>query len=76
MPCCKRNGAPEVAFASQKQYVALYLGKGDAVNEFRDALNASSIGKSCIRFSKPEQMDFEVIDRLLRRIMESKPATC
>jgi hypothetical protein len=39
------------------------------LDEFRDQLNASSIGKSCIRYSRPEKMDFEVIERLLKRIV-------
>jgi uncharacterized protein YdhG (YjbR/CyaY superfamily) len=76
MPTYKRNGVPEVAFASQKQYIALYVMKADVVNEFRPALAAASIGKGCIRFSKPAQMDFAVIERLLRRTAKSAPAPC
>jgi uncharacterized protein YdhG (YjbR/CyaY superfamily) len=75
-PCYKRNGAAEVAFASQKQYVALYVMKKDVVDEFRRALPAAKIGKGCIRFSKPEMMDFEVLARLLHRTAESNSAPC
>ncbi len=76
MPCYRRDGSVEVSFASQKQYVALYVLKSDVVNEFRAALPAPSIGKSCIRFTKPEKMDFDVIERLLRRTVQSKSAPC
>jgi len=76
MPCYKRSGTPEVAFASQKQYVALYVMKQDIVDAFRSELPASSIGKGCIRFTKPDQMDFEALKRLLRRTAESEPAPC
>ena len=61
MPGYKRNGLLEVSFASQKQYIALYVMKKDVVDEFRKSLPGSSIGKGCIRFSKPDLMDFDVI---------------
>ena len=76
MPCYKRAGAAEVAFASQKQYVALYVMKKEVVDEFRDALPAASIGKGCIRFKKPAEMDFGVLEKLLRRTAESSAAPC
>ena len=76
MPCYKRNGSPEVAFASQKQYISLYVMKKDVVDEFRDALPASSIGKGCIRFSRPERMDFEVMEKLLLKTAESTSEPC
>ena|SRR5581483_10441631 len=76
MPCYKRGGAAEVAFASQKQYVALYVMKKDVVDEFRGALPAASIGKGCIRFKKPAEMDFGVLEQLLRRTAESSEAPC
>src|SRR5580700_5454935 len=66
MPGYKRNGSLEISFASQKQYIALYV-KPIVVDEFRGLLGKASIGKSCIRFSKPEQIDFAVITELLRR---------
>ena len=72
MPGYKRNGALELSFASQKQYIALYV-KPDVVNEFRSVLETASIGKSCIRFNKPGQIDFAVIAKLLHRT-EATPA--
>jgi uncharacterized protein YdhG (YjbR/CyaY superfamily) len=76
MPCYKQDGALVIAFASQKQYIALYVGRKNVVDEFREALPASSLGKGCIRFNKPEQMDFAVIEQLLRRAVQSKSAPC
>jgi uncharacterized protein YdhG (YjbR/CyaY superfamily) len=76
MPTYKRGGVPEVAFASQKQYIALYVMKKEVVDEFRAALSTASIGKGCIRFTKPEKIDFDVIDRLLRRNAASTAAPC
>lgn len=76
MPGYKRNGALEVSFASQKQHITLYVMKKDVVDEFRGSLSGASIGKGCIRFTKPDKIDFEVVKRLLRRTAESKSAPC
>jgi uncharacterized protein YdhG (YjbR/CyaY superfamily) len=75
MPGYKRNGSLELSFASQKQYIALYV-KPTLANEFRGALGAASIGKSCIRFTNPEQIDFAVIANLLRRTEETPACSC
>jgi len=76
LPGYKRNGVLEIAFASQKQYIALYVMKKDVLDEFRGALSAASTGKGCIRFSKPDRMDFAVLQRLLRRNAESRTVPC
>jgi uncharacterized protein YdhG (YjbR/CyaY superfamily) len=76
LPGYKRNGNLEVAFASQKQYIALYVMKKDVVDEFRGALPAASIGKGCIRFTKADKMDFAVLAQLLRRTAESESRPC
>jgi len=46
------------------------------VDEFRSALSHASIGKGCIRFTKPDKIDFDVLKRLLRRTAGSKSAPC
>lgn len=75
MPVYKRGGKPEVALASQKQYVALYVMKTGVVNEFREELGADC-GKGCIRFKKPDAIDFGVVERLLKRTAESGDEAC
>jgi uncharacterized protein YdhG (YjbR/CyaY superfamily) len=76
MPAYKRNGVVEVAFASQKQYIAVYVMKKSVVDEFRARLPGASIGKGCIRFTKLDKIDFDVLEKLLRRTAKSKPAAC
>ena len=75
MPSYKRNGSLEFSFASQKQYIALYA-KPVLVKEFRDALGKAKIGKSCIRFHKPEDIDFALIAQLLRRTKATPGCSC
>lgn len=76
MPAYKRLGVLEVAFASQKQNIALYVLKKEVLDEFRDALSASSIGKGCVRFTRPDRIDFNVIERLLRKNADSQTSPC
>jgi len=75
MPSYKRDGLPEFSFASQKQYIALYA-KPVLVDEFRAALKKAKIGKSCIRFPKPEDIDFAIIAQLLRRTAATPGCSC
>jgi len=76
MPCYKRDGILEVSFASQKQYVALYILRKDVLDEFRTSLPAATIGKGCIRFRKIDSIDFETIRRILLRNVKSTSPSC
>src|SRR5271166_3880124 len=71
MPCYKKNGIIEVGFASQKNYISLYVLKKSVVDAHRAELAGANIGKGCIRFSRPEKLDFNVIERLLVATRES-----
>ena len=76
MPGYKRDGVVEVAFASQKQYVSLYVLKGDVVDRHRRLLAGCEIGKGCIRFRKAHNIDFDAVLNLLRDVAESKSKPC
>jgi uncharacterized protein YdhG (YjbR/CyaY superfamily) len=78
MPCYKKNGVAEVAFASQKHFIALYILKKEVLDAHRDALNIKgvSMGKGCIRFSKPDKIDFAVVEKLLVGTLNSTNEIC
>jgi uncharacterized protein YdhG (YjbR/CyaY superfamily) len=76
MPCYKRDGVVEVSFASQKQYIALYVLKKAVLDEFRGQLGASSIGKGCIRFARPDLINFTIIEQMLVRNAASGAPSC
>jgi uncharacterized protein YdhG (YjbR/CyaY superfamily) len=76
MPAYTRDGQLQVAFASQKQYVALYVGREELVREFSAEIPGAKCGKGCIRFSKPAEIDFAAVARLLDRNARSKEAPC
>ncbi len=76
MPSYGKNGTVEVGFASQKNYIALYILKQDVVNANRDALTGLKVGKGCIQYSKPSKMDFAVIKKLLADTVASTDTAC
>jgi len=55
MPGYKRDGIGEVGFASQKNYISLYILKQGVLEAHRAQLVTASIGKGCIRYSSPEE---------------------
>jgi uncharacterized protein YdhG (YjbR/CyaY superfamily) len=76
MPSYKRNGKVEVSFASQKNHISLYVLKEKLVETHRAELAGASIGKGCIRYSKPEKLDFKVIAKLLVAAQGSAESAC
>ncbi|MGL5830424.1 MAG: DUF1801 domain-containing protein [Angustibacter sp.] len=67
MPTYVRADQPEVAWASQKNYIALYIMRTELVTEFKPRLRGLNIGKSCIRYRNPEQVDLGIVRELLER---------
>ena len=73
MPAYSRNGVVEVGFASQKNFIALYILRTDVMRSHRYMLNIPGItfGKGCIRYPKPEKINFNVVEKLLRATNDS-----
>jgi len=73
MPSYSRNKEVEVAFASQKNFIALYILRTDVMRSHRYMFNIPGVtlGKGCIRYSKPEKIDFNVVEKMLRATVES-----
>jgi uncharacterized protein YdhG (YjbR/CyaY superfamily) len=66
MPTYRRDGEAEIAFASQRQYISFYLMRTDVRDAFQERLAGQDMGKGCLRFRKPEKVDFELVRDLLR----------
>lgn len=65
MPGYSLNGTVDVGFASQKNYISFYILKQDVMQANLHLLKGLSVGKGCIRYSRPEKIDFEVVRKLL-----------
>ncbi|GAA4204690.1 DUF1801 domain-containing protein [Streptosporangium oxazolinicum] len=66
MPSYARDDVGEIGFASQKQYISFYLMRGDVREAFAERLAGHDMGKGCLRFRRPEKIDFELLRDLLR----------
>jgi len=77
-PSYKRNGVVEAGFASQKNFIGVYILRTDVMNAHKDLLKAKgvSVGKGAIRYSKPERIDFGVVESMLRATVESTGPVC
>ena len=65
MPTYDYAGEGLCAFASQKQYMSLYMDV-DLVEEHADDLSHLNVGKSCIRFTKLEKLPLDTIEQILK----------
>ncbi|MGA5134041.1 iron chaperone [Streptomyces olivoreticuli] len=66
MPAYERDGACEIAFASQKRYITFYLMRSDIREAFEERLAGQDTGKGCLRFRRPENIDFGLLRDLLK----------
>jgi uncharacterized protein YdhG (YjbR/CyaY superfamily) len=78
MPGYSRNGVVEVGFASQRNFIALYILRIDVMRSHRYLLNVKGVtlGKGCIRYSTPAKIDFNVVTKLLRATNASTGDVC
>lgn len=66
---------PIIALASQKNYISVYIcgtyeGKYVAEN-YKKEFPKASIGKSCIRFKKSEDIDLETLKKVIKEGLEN-----
>ncbi|MDG4865193.1 DUF1801 domain-containing protein [Streptomyces sp. T-3] len=76
MPAYERAGVAEIAFASQKQYISFYLMRSDVREAFAAQLAGQDMGKGCLRFRKPELIDFDLLRDLLRAVAVEPGQVC
>lgn len=66
MPSYSRDGTTvEVSFASQKNYISLYILRTSVIKANAQLLNGLSVGKGCIRYRRVDQIDPGVVRKLL-----------
>ena len=71
-----RDGEVELAFASQKKYVSLYVLKQDVLEAHRDRLADLNVGKGCIRYAPPAKVDLHVVRSMLEATAASAGPVC
>ncbi|MFE3195348.1 iron chaperone [Nocardia sp. NPDC059240] len=76
MPTYERGNGAEIAFASQKQYISFYLMRPDLRDTFADRLAGHDMGKGCLRFRKPDAIDFALLADILTATADSPGDPC
>jgi uncharacterized protein YdhG (YjbR/CyaY superfamily) len=76
MPSYTRDGVVEVAFASQKNYISLYILKQDVFDRHRPSLQGLNLGKGCIRYTTPKKVNLAVVQQLLADTVASDAEIC
>lgn len=72
MPTYSRNNVAAFAWNSQKNYISLYVNCDPKLAEtFRPRFKQADIGKACIRFRKPADIDLDTVRDLLISIKNS-----
>lgn len=71
MPTYFYNSQCICAFASQKNYMALYIMPYDLLTKFEERLKKFDMGKSCIRFNKIEVEDLSLFEEILMHCKET-----
>ena len=68
----------EVGFASQKNFISLYILRTNVMNAHRHLLDTPgvTVGKGAIRYTQPERIDFKVVESMLRATLESSGEVC
>ncbi len=75
-PCYLKNGIVECGFANQKHFIGVYFLKQKIFNQFIGELKDVSYGKGVIRFTKPDKIDFNVIQKMLKGTYETPDIIC
>jgi uncharacterized protein YdhG (YjbR/CyaY superfamily) len=76
MPAYSRDGVAEIAWASQKRYISLYVMRTDVLSAHRSQLADLDVGKGCIRYRSPAAVDFTIVRSLLAAVAASQGPVC
>jgi uncharacterized protein YdhG (YjbR/CyaY superfamily) len=76
MPTYRRDGVAEIAWASHKRYISLYVMRADVLDAHREQLAGLDVGKGCIRYSSPAAVDFAVVRSMLTAVAASRGPVC
>jgi len=76
MPSYSRAGQVEVSFAKQARYLSLYVLQKPVLDAYRKQLAGIRVGKGCIRYRRPDQIDWHLVARLLADANAGEAAIC
>jgi uncharacterized protein YdhG (YjbR/CyaY superfamily) len=71
-----QSGELEIGFAAQKQYLSFYVLRTDVMAAHLDRLGGLGLGKGCIRYRRPDQIDEAVVRSILRSTVATSGPIC
>ena len=75
-PCYAKNNVIEAGFASQKHFIGVYFLKQTVFKKYVDEFKNVTYGKGVIRFTKPDKIDFKVIQKMLKANFDTTDVIC
>lgn len=75
MPAYGDPRTPLVAFNSQKQHIAVYPGRA-ALDAFAERLAGVDRGGGCVRWKKPDKIDFDLLADILDHVRTNGRSDC
>jgi len=75
-PGYSKNGKVEIGFMSQKQHITFYCLKHKVMLDNKDLLRGLNHGKGAIRFSNPDKIDYDLIEKILIETYNSSEDAC
>ena len=76
MPAYARDGQVEVTLGKQAHYLSLYILNQPVFEAHRADLAGLNLGKGCIRYRRPDQIDWNVVAALLEDTRSSASDIC
>jgi uncharacterized protein YdhG (YjbR/CyaY superfamily) len=76
MPSYARDGQTEIGFGTHARYLSLYVLKQPVLDAHRSELAGLSVGKGCIRFRTPDQIDWDLVGKLVTETAASAADIC
>jgi uncharacterized protein YdhG (YjbR/CyaY superfamily) len=75
MPSYARDGTIDVNFALQSQYLTVYVWNRHVFEAHHAALEGVNLGKACIRYRRPEQVDWNEFGSMLADLRDAPSET-
>jgi hypothetical protein len=76
LPGPVETGELEIGFAAQEQYLSFYVLRTDVMAAHLDRLGGLDLGKGCIRYRRPDQIDEAVVRSILRSTVATSGPIC
>jgi uncharacterized protein YdhG (YjbR/CyaY superfamily) len=76
MPSYARKGQMEIGFGKQARYLSFYVLRQPVLDAHRAELVGLSVGKGCVRFRTPEQIDWDLLRKLVTETAASGADIC